>query len=204
MQPGLDQKIPELDYPAFAGIPVSEKYKKVNGIAVLGSHAATVEKAPFHDDSWLIFACSPHNLEHRTLPRVDMWSETHKPVQDKTRSYRYLKAVSELPCPVVMRDLENMGQFPNAVVYPEAAVTEDFGPFFKTSSIALMMAIAIQECERNGYERLGLWGIMQASNQEFVYQRPWIQALIWQAVERGIDVYAPRESALFEPPAEVW
>ena len=60
------------------------------GIAILGSHPKTVEHAPF-DKSWLIYACSPHNIEKRTLPRVDQWFEVHVPIADKTRQYPYLK-----------------------------------------------------------------------------------------------------------------
>lgn len=90
------------------------------GIAILGSHPATVMNAPFGDASWLIYACSPHNVEQRTLPRVDQWFELHDTIEDVTRAFGYLKAVSEMPF-VWMRDKRALasGLFKGAREYPE-------------------------------------------------------------------------------------
>jgi hypothetical protein len=43
---------------------------------------------------------------------------------------------------------------------------------------------------------------MQASPTEYAYQRPGIQFMILEAIRRGINVTAPRESGLFNPPKE--
>lgn len=199
---------------------------KIDSIAVCGSHPATVAKAPFDKPNWLMYVCSPHNIEHRTLPRVSAWFEIHLPIQDRSRSYHYLRALEDLDCPVYMRvrgipeglnpqqlaeckeqqrlDILNVKRFRNAVIYPEKEMKEKFGPFCFTSTIAFMMAKAIVDCEKNGYKNIGLFGIMQASPGEYQYQRPGIQALIWEATKRGINVYAPEESGLFEPPAEAF
>lgn len=176
----------------------------LGGIAVLGSHPRTVMLAPFDDLKWKIYACSPHNVEHRTLPRVDEWFEVHKPIQDKTRSYRYLRALESMGCPVWMRDKENMGCFPNAQEYDEHRLKSIFGPFTFTSSIAFMLAKAIDDCTKLNLTQIGIWGVMQQSETEYAYQRPGIQNLIWRAVERGITVYAPEESRLFEPMPEIF
>ena len=174
-------------------------------VCVLGSHPATVMQTPFHDETAFILACSPHNWERRTLPRVDAWAELHGPIEDPTRAFAYLKAVSEMPV-VWMRDRRAMasGAFKGARPYPEDEVNATFCKFMLTSSIAYMIAMAILWCEREGIKKIGLFGIMQASAVEYAYQRPGIQYMIWEATKRGIKVVAPRESGLFEPPKEKW
>lgn len=171
------------------------------GIAILGSHPATVQMAPFDKPDWLIYACSPHNFEKRQLPRFDAWFEVHIPVAHQTRAFNYLKYLETLPV-VWMRDKESMHHFPGAVTYPEDAMKAEFGPFTFTSSIAFMLAMAIKECEKNNIPQIGLYGIMQASPNEYTFQRPGIQNLIWEATKRGIKVIAPDISKLFEPPPE--
>ncbi len=106
------------------------------GIAILGSHPETVGDAPFNDKSWKIYACSPHNIEMRTLPRIDEWFEIHKPVTDKTRRYEYLRRLEEnrvaqdpAHCDVIwMRDEEALPRFKDARPYPEKQLKDEFGP----------------------------------------------------------------------------
>jgi hypothetical protein len=176
---------------------------EVTSIAILGSHPATVAQAPFSDPDCYIYACSPHNFELRKLPRFDAWCELHIPVEDPTRSFSYLRYVSNLPL-VWMRDTKAMPDFPGSRLYPEKEMLDKFGPFSFTSSIAYMLAKAIADCEEHGIKRIGIWGVMQASPTEYSYQRPAIQQLIWQATQRGIKVMAPQESRLFDPPNEKW
>lgn len=173
------------------------------GIAILGSHPATVMQAPF-DKPWLVYACSPHNYEKRQLPRFDQWFEVHKPIGDATRAYPYLKFLETVPL-VWMRDEASIGFFKGAKKYPEEEMLKEFGPFFlDTSSIAYIMAKAIMDCTEKGIKQIGLWGIMQASENEYTYQRPGIQFFIWEAVRRGIKVICPPESKLFEPQKNTW
>ena len=173
---------------------------KPEGIAVVGSHPATVMQTPF-DKPWLIYACSPHNYEKRQLPRFDAWFEVHIPIADKTRNYSYLKYLETIPL-VWMRDQEAIRHFPGAKLYPEKEIKDEFGPFTFTSSIAFMLAMAIKDCEKHNIPQVGLFGIMQASANEYTYQRPGIQNLLWTAAKRGLKVLAPKESRLFEPPEE--
>lgn len=180
----------------------------LKNIAILGSHPQTVMMAPFDDKDWLIYACSPHNFEMRTLPRIDQWFETHVPIQDATRSFRYLNYLKEgLPdgVPVWMRDEEHIGLFKNAKQYPEEKMKQRFCPYMFTSSIALMLASAIVDIEEGrAAPCIGIFGVMQASPGEYAYQRPGIQYFIWEAARRGYDVIAPDISRLFEPPEENW
>lgn len=185
------------------------------GIAVCGSHPVTVMMAPFEDPKWKIYACSPHNFEQRRLPRIDEWFEVHPRISDATRAYPYLKYLETLPH-VWFRDEESLPHFPGGHRYPDEEMKERFGPFFHTSSIALMMMRAIVECERMHAEgimpnpAIGLFGIMQMHPTEYAYQRPGIQALVWEATRPDrvglgrprIRVLAPDISGLFEPPPE--
>lgn len=238
-----------------------EPQSRIKGIAVLGSHPATVAKAPFHDPDWLIYACSPHNIEQRTLPRVSEWFEVHLPVTHPTRQYEYLRRLEQNnvaanpPHASVIwaRDEQFLARCRDARPYPEQEMKAVFGPFTFTSSIAFMLAKAIVDCLDGQYWRLsvpsfeeaaetckalqakkdvdpfhagqvafstmrlyeqygrtppipavGLWGIMQASETEYAYQRPGIQNLIWHATRLGLQILAPKESGLFEPPPENW
>ena len=185
---------------AIAEVPQEATY---DGIAILGSHPAPVEMAPFDDDKWLIYSCSPHNVEMRQLPRWDEWFELHDPLADATRAYPYLKTVETFPL-VWMRDQAALPYFKGGRLFPEEEVRSHFCSFMFTSSIAYIMAKAILDCEQNKIPRIGLWGIMQASENEYAYQRPGIQYFIWEATRRGIQVMAPKESRLFEPPENVW
>lgn len=185
------------------------------GIAILGSHPATVAMAPFDHPGWIIWACSPHNFEKRQLPRFDEWFETHIPLAHETRQYNYLRFLESVPR-VWMRDEEAMHNFPGAVLYPQQEMEERFGPFSRTSSIALMMMKAIVQCEEMHAvgsmpdPKIALFGIMQASPNEFTYQKPGIQHMIWEAVRpdrekmglKRLHVWAPDISKLFEPPPD--
>lgn len=188
---------------AGADVPLAAP-ARLKGIAILGSHPATVAMAPFNDPEWYIYSCSPHNVEKRTLPRWDEWFEVHIPVPHQTRGPIYTEALKTFTKTVWMRDREWMHNCPGARLYPEAEMKEEFGPFTFTSSIAYMMAMAIKKCERENIPAMGLFGIMQASPSEYSYQRPGIQNLIWHATKRGIRVKAPDVSKLFEPQPDNW
>lgn len=115
-----------------------------------------------------------------------------------TRSPAYLAFVNELSgqIPVWMRDRTN---HPKALQYPEAELKREFSPFHFTSSIAFIMAKAIAAKP----EAIGLWGILQASENEWAYQRPGTQYFIWEAHKRGIQVVLPEEARdLLAPPPE--
>lgn len=45
---------------------------RFKGIAVCGSHPETILDAPFDDPDWLIYACSPHNLDSELYVEVSV------------------------------------------------------------------------------------------------------------------------------------
>ena len=192
--------------------PGAKPQSEYEGIAVLGSHPQTVLQAPLHDPKWRIYACSPHNIEQRTLPRVNEWFECHAPITHPTRQYEYLRRLEDnnvaqnpVNAEVVwVRDPQALARWKDARPYPEADMDKVWGPFWKTSSIAFMLAKAIVDCKMMNIPKLGIWGVMQASETEYAYQRPTIQQLIWEANKMEIEVMVPRESGLLEPPRENW
>lgn len=198
--------------------------KRLAGIAVLGSHPATKRLAPYDQDGWLIYSCSPDNSPYGfspdacAPPRVDQHYEIHRPIFDKSRPYEYLDWLRNIPLvwvrdPIAIRFHAEDGTplFPTARFYPEKEMKQKFNCFAFTSTIAFILAKAISDIEEmvkegrmGGSERpqLGLWGIMQASKVEYVKQRQGTQYFLWEAARRGIKVYAAQESQLFEPPPE--
>lgn len=255
-----------------------------SGIAIMGSHPATVMAAPWDDPTWAIYACSPDNLTREAMDgrhpglrylfggtrpdggkfRVDQWFEVHIPLSDESRHYGYLRELERLPL-VWMRDPQGLSMIKGARPYPQEEMERHFGPFFWTSSIAFILAKAIDDAlcgqrwryyiplpediaeacgippeqgvgmnineiakavlntfqdgeykfikqwflaclelygrygPRPPIPRIGIWGVMQASENEYTYQRPAIQALIYRANMVGIEVIVPKESKLFEP-----
>lgn len=213
--------------------PAASSSVRYKGIAVCGSHPATVAKAPFHDPAWLIYACSPDNSPHglasnaKALPRADVWFEIHRPVFDKTLPYGYLDWLRNIPR-VYMRDTVAMnfrdqkGEpiFPTAMpypdeqlrgrktVHPDGRVEFTPGVFHRScfkSSIGFMMAKAIIDCEEQGIGSIGLWGILQrGSKQEYELQRPSTQYFIEEAMRRGINVSVSPESGLMHDDPELF
>lgn len=234
-----DLTTPKTETAGASKVPATPKVA-IKGIAIVGSHPATVMSAPYGDPSWLIWACSPDNTpcgndpkNRRTLPRVDDWFEVHAPIEDPTRPYAYLNYISRYPR-VWMRDVRVLqsGLFPGALPYPEkelrgtdaAGKTMEqvapgvyqeavrpypvgdglFCPWAFTSSIAYMLAKAIVDAEREKIPAIGLFGILQASDNEYTYQRQGTQYFLWEAARRGIKVLVAPESRLAERPKDNW
>lgn len=179
-----------------------------DGIAILGSHPETKMLAPF-EGNWLIYACSPDNSPYgatkQTLPRVDVWFELHKPIAHPSRPYGYLRWLEEQPFPIYMRDHDAMPFFKTALKYPDREMKQRFGEMLFTSSIAYLIAKGIQDCETMKIPRLGIWGIMQASETEYVKHRTGTQQMLWNAHKAGLQVIAPPQAGhLFKPPPEDW
>lgn len=176
-------------------------------ICVLGSHPATRDQAPFDLPDWEIWACSPHNAPpHKVLPRVTRWYEVHPKAADPTREPAYLDYLQKLcrSIPVYMMDRSDHP----AIQYPKEDMVSRYGAFFiDTSSIAYIMAHAIATIEDDRVasgpstrrDVIGIWGCMQASAGEYVFQLPGIQYYCQMAHDRGIDVAVPEDTHLLKP-----
>lgn len=159
-------------------------------IAILGSAPSSRMLAPFNDPGWEIWACSPMNYE---LPRVDAWFELHnldrklipgnEPYSDALK--RHDRVYVAYPDK----------RLPDAIQFEPVPLVDKYTEYFFTSSIAWMMAFAIQQKP----SCIGLWGVDMSAHEEYAYQRPGCQFFIREAAMNGIEVMLPPQSDLAEP-----
>lgn len=194
-------------------------------IALYGSAPSSVQLGPHYDASyaqftqgkqthypplvhaaeeWEIWACSPGAFG--ALPRAHRWFELHRWEPGKPWfSPEYCQFLREFQGPVYTGG--PIPEFPTHVVYPLAQVEAEFSSYFLTSSLALMLALAILEIETvrkqpghdNNEDVIGLWGVDMAATEEYGYQRPGCWFFLLEALRRGIGVYVPPESDLLRP-----
>lgn len=170
----------------------------------LGGKPHLYPQAPFIDEEWEIWGCSPGAFG--VAPRADRWFEVHRwePGQPWF-SPEYCQFLKQFKGPVYTGGV--IPEIPNHVVYPLVEVEAEFSSYFLTSSLSLMMAIAIFEIEnarkQPGHnpndDVIGLWGVDMAANEEYAYQRPGCHFFILEALRRGIGVFIPPESDLMRP-----
>lgn len=170
-------------------------------IALLGSAPSSIRLAPFTDPEWEIWACSPGAYPHISPTRVNAFYELHRweppwgPAGPKEWfSKDYIAFMAQLRCPVFM--IEPVPEIPCSCAYPKDAMLEKFGPFFFTSSIAWMMAMAIEA----GATEIALYGVDMSHETEWQWQRQGCQYFISIARAMGIKVTLPPESDLLCPP----
>lgn len=148
--------------------------------------------APFSDPEWEIWACGPTNVD---LPRIDVFFEIHS--MDTTlreQQYRsFMRWCAKHP-KIYMQD--HWPEFPGSIAYPKAEMFAKFGPYFFTSSIAYMLALAIDKKP----EAIGLFGIDMSAGDEYGYQRAGCHHFIHEAQKLGIDFVVPFESDILHPP----
>ena len=163
-------------------------------ICLIGSAPSSVALAPYADPSWTIWACSPGSRPH--LKRApDAFFELHLFEPEKEWfSPEYVHFLATLPSPVWM--LEPIQEVPTSVAYPKDAMLEEFGPYFFTSSLSWMFALAIM----SGADEIALFGVdMSASEEIYTHQRAGCQFFIHEARKRGIKVTLPHQSDLNQP-----
>ena len=155
-------------------------------IGILGT-AFTFHKAPFQDPSWQLWACNTGEP-----PRWDRWFDLHSDeIIDGNVGHRdWLAAQTK---PVYLQ--KKSDSIPNALAYPLEAMKAKYGDWFFTSSIAYMMAMAIEE----GATEIGLWGVEMADASEYVHQKIGVRFFIQVARMAGIKVTVPPESEIMVP-----
>jgi hypothetical protein len=155
-------------------------------IGILGT-AAHFAKAPFNDPSWELWACN-----NGEPPRWDRWFQLHDDgIIDSFPGYRdWLRAQTK---PVYMQTRNT--SVPEALAYPLDAIRAKYGDWFLSSTIAFMLALAIEE----GPEEIGIWGVDMADASEYRYQKPGCRFFIQAARMQGIKVTVPPESDLLTP-----
>lgn len=165
---------------------------ELDAICLLGSAPSSLRLAPFGSDKWAMCGCSPG--VYGVAPRSESWVELHRYEPGQTWfSPEYCQFLASYPGPVWMS--EKLPQIPNSVELPLVDLITKYSPYFFTSSLAYMMAMAI-EC---GFKRIGLFGVDMAAASEYKDQRLGCQYFALIAKSRGIEVGVPPESDLFRP-----
>lgn len=196
-------------------------------IALVGSAPSSVLLAPSRDASyqrwsqgkqhkyppnvfdnmdWEIWACSPGT--YGAIARITRFFEVHRWEPGQTWfSPEYCQFLREFNGPVYVGG--PIPEIKNAVPYPTDAVEKEFSPFFLTSSLSLMFAVAIMEIEAARATRdktatpiedtIGMWGVDMSATEEWEYQRPGCHFFILEALRRGITVFIPPESDILRP-----
>jgi len=129
-------------------------------IVILGTAPASMRLAPFNNQDWDIWACSPGTYGS---PRITKFFELHRwePGQPWF-SEGYCNFLRNFAGPVMMA--QKVPEVKNCVVLPWRNLVKKYGPYFFTSSIAWMMAEAIEEIQACGGEgKIALYGVDMAA-----------------------------------------
>jgi hypothetical protein len=160
-------------------------------VAIVGSAPSTRALAPCHGPGWDVW-CVGTAAE---LARWDRFFELHDLDTFDAREYAdYFAWLARQTKPVYVARLDP--RVPAGVVYPKELVLERFGPYFFTSSVAWMMALAIHERAA----AIGLFGVDMADASEYREQKAGCRHFIAVAQHFGIPVVVPDGSDLKHAP----
>lgn len=169
--------------------------KPVKKVAIVGAAPSSRSLAPYADETWEIWACSPSNRE---LPRITSWFELHSLDDLKWDRWEkwakpYVEWLKVAKFRVMMQRANDL--VPNAVAFPKDEMLAQHGPAFLSSSIAWMIALAMHE----GATEISIYGVDMTANSEYDYERPGCKFWIEKARAAGIPVFIPPESDLDYP-----
>jgi len=182
-------------------------------IALIGSAPSSIKLAPYGDPVWKIWGCSP--AVYPQIPRAEAWFELHRwepPVIGKAEqqvawfSPEYCLWMARHP---LVWMAEPVPEIPNSRRLPAEELVRKYGPYFFTSSLAWMFAMAIEAilderagitpADPTGPDSIGLWGVDMAATEEYGYQRAGCQFFAQIAQQLDIQVIVPPESDLLMP-----
>ena len=170
--------------------------KNTMKIALVGTCPSSRMLAPYGDESWEIWACSPDNAYGR-LPRVSEWFEIHGdltwPESSEWGAPAYVRWLNEQSFKIWAID---DSVIKNAAPFPMEMLLKKFGYYFFTSTFAWAFAFALTKQVKT----IALYGIDMSVNSEYAYQRPALQHFIWLAAQANVEVVAPDESDILQPP----
>lgn len=166
--------------------------------------ASARDQAPYNDPAWQMWGC---NDVYAYVPRIDITFELHSLhnlVEGGRRNPKHLEVIASGVRPTVLLDdvIKRNPHFKNVQSFPKAEVDALFGRSYYTSSIALMLALAVAECTEthklpDGREfrlakagaEIALFGVDMAAKSEFYAQRPCVEYYIGVADAAGIPVF---------------
>lgn len=165
-------------------------------IGILGT-AHTFHQAPFNDASWELWAC---NLGEP--PRWDRWFQLHDDATiDGNPGHREWLAAQTKPV-YLQRAAPSI---PAGIRYPMPEMAAKYGTWFFTSSIAFMLAKALEEIDAanpapgSPPHEIGLWGVEMADVSEYMGQKNGCRFFLQLARMRGIRLVMPPECELLVP-----
>lgn len=173
-------------------------------IAIVGSAPSTVNLAPYEDESWEIWALAHryYDLPEARDPRATRLYEVHNPKAYKaTWQKLYQEFLRNPPCEIWTRP-KYAKQLPACKLLPEDEMTELQGlgyPYY-ASSLAFMVMHAIQE----GVKEIAIYGVDLAADGEYAHEKPNLEFCMAIAVQRGIKLHIPKQSALLSLPDGVY
>lgn len=158
---------------------------------------------PFASDQWEIWGCSPG--VYGVAERMTRWFELHRWEPGQAWfSPEYCDFLRAFRGPLYTTEV--IPELKSSVRLPRERIVQEFGPYFLTSSLSFMFAMAILAIEdrrtsgRDDVEdQIGLWGVDMAATEEYGYQRAGCQFFMREAQRRGIAVVLPPESDLHRP-----
>jgi len=159
-------------------------------ICLLGTAPSSMMLAPFGNPEWEIWSCSPGTYG---APRIDRFFELHRWEKAEWFSDGYIAFLQAFEGPIYMGQI--VDEVPNSVPLPWEMLVQKYGPYFFTSSLAWMLAMAIEE----GATKIALYGVDMAATTEYENQRLGCQFFAALATAMGIEVGVPPESDLFRP-----
>jgi len=162
-------------------------------IALIGSAPGSIMLAPYGDETWEIWGCSPAVWAHKQ--RMSIWFEIHKWNPGAANmSHDYCNYIRNFDGTVFMT--QEVADVKNCLVLPHEELCKKYSEYFFTSSLSWMFAMAIEM----GATEIGLWGVDMAADTEYGYQKAGCQYFAMIARAMGIKVTVPPESDLLTPP----
>jgi len=183
---------------------------KPRPVAIVGSAPSTRHWTPGNDDKQFEIPC-PYVLGGNgclflpewevwavgtvdSLERWDVFWDLHDPLTYGPEYKPYLKWMESQSKPVVVAKPHRWAKKP--IIYPVGPMIQKYGTFFFTSTVAWMMALAIEM----KVPKIGVFGIDMADSVEYRAQKAGCKHFATVAREKGIEVIVPPGSdLLFEP-----
>jgi hypothetical protein len=170
-------------------------------VAILGTVPNSRRVAPYKDESWEIWVCSPGNGQGACPERVTRWFELHALVdmvgeENKAWCPQYFAWLAAQTFPVYMQ--ERNEYVPQAIPFPRKPLLDRWGANdvrtnWFTSSIAWMIAYALHL----GAKEIGIFGVdMAATEEHYSWQKAGCLRFFEIAREMGVKIVVPLESTL--------
>ena len=168
-------------------------------VAIVARAPDTRYLAPFHEQGWDIWTCSPLGAPSYTdIPRWNNWYEIHQLDEKEVECPGYLDFLKLYGDRVWIREPHH--RLPDAQIYPLEDVVsccgENFvnGNRYYTNTVSLMIAHAIML----GVKELGVYGTNMAQHSEYGGQKPSCELFLGLAAGKGIKVTIPQECDLMK------